>query len=85
MPDPNPIAARFAAMAELVSMNAGTGFFGGAFVIVPPGEQETFEVLILDSRQDPAQFWSVVKTKAEIALNELIANERSAQAFRGPR
>lgn len=67
----------FIKMAELIALNAASGTFGGAAVIVPP-EGEPIEVLILDSSADPAQFIGAVKTRLDIALASLeMAQKRS--------
>ena len=73
-------ATRFKAMEQLLEKNDGQ--FGGAFVVVPPpGAGEPIETLILDAKQDPAQFWTLLKTKCDIALGELDAKQRAGQAF----
>ena len=74
-------AERFLAMAETIKRNA-EGSFGGAFVIVPPAEGgAVVETLILDSKQDPAQFWNLLMTKCQINLAELDQKQRTGQAF----
>ncbi len=70
---------RFRKMADAIESNAERGF-GGAFVIMPP-EGDPIETLILDSKQDPSQFYMLLKTKCDIALNELDAKQRQAQGF----
>jgi len=67
-------------MAEKIKLNKESGF-GGAVVIVPPGEGETISFLLLDEKQNAAMFWSMVKTKAEIALSEIEQAERQQGAF----
>ena len=74
-------AARFTAMAERIRLNAEQSF-GGAILIAPPRNGgEAIEVLILDTGQSPALFWSTVKTKAEMALSELESQSRNQSAF----
>ena len=70
---------RFRKMADAIESNAERGF-GGAFVIMPP-EGDPIETLILDSKQDPSQFYMLLKTKCDIALNELDAKQTQAQGF----
>ena len=72
---------RFQRMAERMSVN-GNEAFGGAFVVVPPENGgDPIETLILDSKQDAAQFWMLLKTKCDIALGELDAKQRQASTF----
>lgn len=78
------IADRFRQMADKLELN-GLSDFGGAFVVVPPVHSDggdAIETLILDSQQDPAQFWSILKTKAEIVLSQMADKQRQGQAFR---
>ena len=68
-------------MATAIELNAG-GTFGGAFVVIPPPEAgDPIETLILDSKQDPAQFWTLLKTKCDIELGLLDQKQRVGQAF----
>ena len=78
-------AKPFSEMAAKIEHNAGADF-GGAFVIVPPeGAGETVETLILDTRQDPVQFWSLLQAKAATVIAELEDKKRVAGAFGGRR
>jgi hypothetical protein len=69
-------------MAERIDLNEGQGF-GGAFVIVPPGEEAKPAVmLMLDNANDPAVFWATLQTRATMALQELDDRQRQgAGAF----
>lgn len=71
----------FKLMAGKIERNGGVDF-GGAFVLVPP-EGTVVDLLILDSNATPAVFWSLIQTKAQIALAELEADSR--QGFSGQR
>ena len=72
---------RFRAMADAIEKNA-EGSFGGCFVVVPPeGGGDPLETLILDSKQDPAQFWNLLMTKCQIMLAELDQKQRSNASF----
>lgn len=75
-------SAPFTEMARALEHNKGQGF-GGAVVIIPPdGGGESIELLLLDSRGDPAQFWATVKTRIDIRLSELDDKRRGvAQGF----
>ena len=76
---------RFRSMADAIERNEGASF-GGAFVIIPPQDGgDPIETLILDNKQDPAQFWSMLKTKADIMLAELDQAQRNVAAFGGGR
>lgn len=70
---------QFGAMAKRIVHNAGQSF-GGAFVIVPPNG-DPIETLILDAKQDPAQFWSLIKTRCDIALQEIDERQRTTRPF----
>lgn len=75
------IARMFTVMAERVQLNSAHSF-GGAFVIVPPVNGGTpLEVLILDTQQDVIQFWTFLKTKAELTLQELKDNSQRNNSF----
>jgi len=78
--DINALAKKFTEMAEAMSLN-GNRNFGGAFVVVPPQGGEPINTLILDSNQDPAQFWAILKTKAEMALAGLDEQQRNQTGF----
>lgn len=78
---PTDTSDRFRKMADAIDKNA-EGSFGGAFVVVPPVEAgEPLETLILDTKQDAAQFWMLLKTKCDIALGELDAKQRTQSTF----
>jgi len=65
-PDPAEERAKlFDAMAAQIRLNAKAKF-GGAFLMVPP-DGDPVELILLGQDQ-PAIFWSSVKTLAEIAL-----------------
>lgn len=72
-------------MAARIELNAAQDY-GGAFVIMPPGEEATPVVgLILDNSGDPALFWSSVQTRCQIALEEIRQKEESGGQFGGMR
>jgi hypothetical protein len=72
---------RFKAMAADIEHN-GPSKFGGAVVIIPPANGgEAIELLMLDLKADPAQFWATIKTRIEIKLAELDESRRSQNAF----
>jgi len=76
------LAARFRAMADRMELN-GSEAFGGAFVVVPPKNGgEPIETLILDSQQQAAQFWVLLKTRCDLELARLDEAARNMQAFR---
>lgn len=77
----NEAAERFRQMAAAIDHNAD-GTFGGAVVIIPPANGgEPIELLILDLKADPAQFWATIKTRIEIKLAELDDRQRNQKAF----
>lgn len=68
-------------MAEAIEKNA-EGSFGGAFVVIPPdGAGDPLETLILDSKQDAAQFWNLLLTKCQIMLADIDQKQRTASTF----
>lgn len=72
---------RFRDMADRMALN-DTANFGGCFVVIPPeGGGEPLETIILDSKQDPAQFWNLLMTKCQISLAEIDQKQRTGQAF----
>lgn len=75
-------AERFASMAERIRHNQDSSTFGGAWVIIPPGEGGIpMETLILDSKGDPAQFYMLLMAKSKNALDELQTKERMRQGY----
>lgn len=75
------VAQVFVKMAEMITANSES-MFGGACVVVPPATGgEPIVTLVLDSKQDPAQFWSLLETKCKMALLQLQELERQ-QGFR---
>lgn len=67
----------FSDMAERIIGNQAHGF-GGAVVIVPPGEGRRIEILILDPRQDAAMFWGNIQAVASLEIADLEERARSA-------
>ena len=75
------ISSKFRAMAEAIDHNGMTKF-GGAFVVIPPAEAgEPIETLILDTRQAPAQFWILLKSKCEHEIATADDKKRAMQGF----
>ncbi len=70
----------FTKMAERIALNEGATF-GGACVIVPPGETTPIEMYVLDSAQDPGQFWATLKTRIEMAVLEIDEKKRMAMGY----
>lgn len=79
--DEHPITVpeRFRRMADTIEKNVN---FGGAFVVIPPPEGgDPVETLIIDSRQDAAQFWQMLLTKCQLMIAELDQKQRANQSF----
>jgi hypothetical protein len=72
-------AVLFEEMAKQIRLNDGAKF-GGAFLVVPPGDGEPFSSLMLN-QEEPSIFWGAVKTLAEVAMQAL--DPRNSQGFRG--
>ena len=76
------LAKLFDDMAAKIRLNKEHPF-GGAFVIIPPENGgDAMQTLILDAKQDPAQFFTLLKTKAEMQIMALDQLARNQQAFR---
>lgn len=75
---------RFRAMADSIDLNAAKPF-GGAVVIIPPGDGPPIEILTLDSREDGLQFYTNIKTLADIEYNNLLKREQEKRVFGGLR
>ena len=68
---PDGHSERYRLMADRIDHNADATF-GGAVVIIPPtGGGDPIELLMLDARGDPGQFWSTIMTRIQIMLEEL--------------
>ena len=75
--DPSEVRAQlFEAMAAQIRLNKDAKF-GGAFLLVPPGDAEPAMSLMLNQEQ-PGIFWAAVKTLADIAINE---TDKANQGF----
>jgi hypothetical protein len=80
-------ADRLMAMAARIKAN-NPDEFAGCIVIIPPVSQdgragESIELLLIDPKRDPANFWSTVKAKAEIGEAEFVqAHQRPNLGFR---
>lgn len=74
------LAKQLRQMADRMETN-GNDSFGGCFVVLPPMGGEPLKTLILDSKQDPAQFFAILKTKCEIALASLDETQRNQQGY----
>lgn len=68
------------AMSRKVHENAENGF-GGMFCIVPPGDGDPQTLIVLDNAQNPAVFWSLLQTRAKMALDEIATKEEQGGAF----
>jgi hypothetical protein len=79
-PQPDLNAGPFDRMAARIRLNSDQGGFGGAFVVVTP-DGVAQEVLLLDNAQNPAIFWSIIKTRAEIAVAEIEDAQRQGGGF----
>lgn len=71
----------FMTMAQRIIHNAGADFGGAAVIIPPTNGGEAIELLILDLKADPAQFWSTIRTRIDIKLAELDQIQRKQASF----
>ena len=75
------LAKIFDDMAARIRLNKDNPF-GGAFVIIPPADGgDPFQTLILDAKQDPAQFFMLLKAKAENQITAIDHANRTQNAF----
>lgn len=78
---PESIAKLFDEMAARIRLNKDHSF-GGCFLIVPPESGgDVFQTLILDAKQDPAQFFTLLKVKCDAQISLLDQAARSQNAF----
>ena len=71
------------AMASRVERN-DPDEFGGCIIIIPPPTDdgsggEPIELLLVDPRQDLANFWSTAQSKMKIAADEFLARQSIPQ------
>ena len=74
------LAERFRAMADRIERNPHE--FGGACVIIPPGESVGIEFLLIDVMGDMAQFYSTIQTKIQIVLKEMEDQQQRLRGYR---
>jgi hypothetical protein len=72
----NDPATMLEAMAQRIRAN-NAAEFAGCIVIIPPATDDgrggdAIELLLIDPKRDPANFWSTVKAKAEIGEAEFV-------------
>lgn len=69
----------FTAMAERIERNPE---FGGAVVIVPPGQgEEAMQWLIVDDKADLLRFWLKLKTDIDAVIQRLDERARMTQTW----
>lgn len=68
-------SASFRQMADRIDHNQD-GSFGGAVVIVPPGDGEPINLLMLDPSQDIVSFWMTLQTKVQATIATLDESAR---------
>lgn len=73
-------AALFEEMARQIRLNKDATF-GGAFLVVPPGDGEPFSSLMLN-QEEQSIFWGAVKTLGEVALAALDPRNPANRGFR---
>jgi hypothetical protein len=71
----------FRTMASRVDHNEASSFGGAAVIIPPSGGGNLVEVLILDPKNSPAQFWATLKTRIDMELAALDEQQRGQRAF----
>lgn len=77
----------FRQMAERIE-KVGDDEFGGALLVVPPpdqsGQNHAIEVLLIDPKRDPANYWAMATSKIQTAaaVFEEKARAMDQQRFR---
>lgn len=67
-------------MADRLEAN-GIAYFGGCFVVLPPMGFDPLSALILDNKQDAAQFFALLKTKCDMQLMGIEEQQRGSRGF----
>ncbi len=67
-------------MADRIEAN-GVAYFGGCFVVLPPLGFDPLSALILDNKQDAAQFFGMLKTKCDIQLATIDEQQRNTRGY----
>jgi hypothetical protein len=73
-------ASYFRNMADQIDHNASAGF-GGAFVIVAPGDDGAIELLQIASNVDSSMFWKNLDGMCKAKIEELDRKNRHGAAF----
>lgn len=71
----------FDRMARAIEHNKAAGFGGAAVIVIPGQPEQIIEMLILDPRQNVAQFIGAVATRIQMIQNELEQKQRMLQGF----
>jgi hypothetical protein len=71
----------FRAMAARIDRNDPAEFAGAILIVPPPSSDgrggDPIEILLIDPHRDLANFWSTVKSKAQIGADEFVALQQS--------
>ena len=78
-------SVRYRLMAERLDHNIGAPFGGSCVIIPPAGGGDPIELLMLDSKGDPAQFWGTILTRAQLELKAIDDKRAIQQGFGGIR
>ncbi len=73
------ISAKFRAMADRIDRNEGE--FGGAFLVVPPGDAPAIDGMMVGTKPDAGSFLAYARAEVEKAGIEFEANSRGADRF----
>ncbi len=71
----------FRRMADRIDHNVDSRFAGAAVIVIPGGQFEPIEILMLDTAQDPAQFIAALSTRFKIILTQIDDKQRLLQGF----
>ena len=78
---PTAACEPFTQMAERIAHNADAKF-GGACVIVPPGDGKLVELLMFaEGTGTEAQFWTTIISLAQSAISEIDQKRQAARGF----
>ena len=69
-------AAAFRAMADRIEA-AGAATFGGACLVIAPGEAGVVDSLMLSATPNPAVFWSSVEGQVSLVIAEFKQSQQA--------
>ena len=81
---PSDVAAAFRAMADRIEA-AGAATFGGACLVIAPGEAGVVDSLMLSAAPNPAVFWSSIEGQVSLVIAEFKQSQQAPPGMGGRR